>query len=42
MLRVSRAPRRLTPSQPKFVTNEKDRIARMYCVRLRQRSVAFS
>jgi hypothetical protein len=32
-LRVSRAPRRLTPRQPKFDTNKKDRITRMYCVR---------
>jgi hypothetical protein len=41
-LRVSRMQRRLTPSQPKFDTNKKDRIARMYwgsiaCVALRER-----
>jgi hypothetical protein len=29
-LPVSRVQRRLTPSQPKFDTNKKDRIARMY------------
>jgi hypothetical protein len=29
-LRVSRMQRRLTPSQPKFDTTKKDRIARMY------------
>ena len=29
-LRVSRGPRRLTPRQPKFDTNKKGRIARMY------------
>jgi hypothetical protein len=29
-LPVSRAQRRLTPRQPKFDTNKKDRIARMY------------
>ena len=40
-LRVSRVQRRLTSSQPKFDTNKKDRIARMYwvrsCVALRER-----
>jgi hypothetical protein len=30
VLPVSRAQRRLTPSQPKLDTNKKDRIARMY------------
>ena len=30
ILRVARAPRRLTPRQPKFDTNKKGRIARMY------------
>jgi hypothetical protein len=30
LLRVTRRPRRLTPRQPKFDTNKKDRIARMY------------
>jgi hypothetical protein len=30
---VSRAQRRLTRQQPKFDTNKKDRIARMYCIR---------
>src|SRR5215510_15120877 len=34
-LRVSRAPRRLTPRQPKFDTNNFGRIARMYCHRPR-------
>jgi hypothetical protein len=41
-LRVSAAHHRLTPRQPKFDTNKKDRIARMYwgsvkCVALRER-----
>jgi hypothetical protein len=39
-LHVSRLQRRLTPSQPKFDTNKKDRIARMYWVRSRVCSVA--
>ena len=34
-LRVSRAPRRLTPRQPKFDTTIFGRIARMYCHRPR-------
>jgi hypothetical protein len=39
-LRVAGLQRRLTPRQPKFDTNKKRRIARMYCLRSKYVSVA--